>query len=333
MATDCNRLKTCKACKKRCFQIHSTNASNSTIWSFFKVMDDKCPPFLEIPSRHAKQIQSDECRYVIVEGPTGYLWESILCFCGTSPSFKTGWEKFVSYHSIQAGDIMVFRNMGERLFVVQIFHPSGYEKQITHKKEVSKQEGPDLCKNQDQQWPSAEHPIILDSDSENHFDQKPPLPSRSRVKHNADSKHSMIQPGRNFRYAVKHSMTQPGRNLRYAVKHPINQTSTSDATPDNPREIREFTKVMKKAAVTRSFWLTFPVKFCRRWLPQSRVEVVLLCQSKKWLVTYVGNRKELGIGSGWKEFVVDNQLKVGDTCTFALQNTEKYVFEVKILRG
>ncbi|GLJ51624.1 hypothetical protein SUGI_1097140 [Cryptomeria japonica] len=215
MATDCNRLKTCKACKKRCFQFHSSEASNSTLWSFFKVMDDKCSPFLEIPSLPAKQIQSDGCGYVIVEGPTGYLWESILCFCGTSPSFKTGWEKFVSYHSIQAGDIIFFRNMGERLFIVQIFHPSGYEKQITHKKEVPKQEGSDLCRNQAHQWLSSEHPMILDSDSENHFDQKPPLLSCSRVKHNTDSKHSIIQSGRNRRYAARYSMIQPGRHLRY----------------------------------------------------------------------------------------------------------------------
>ncbi|KAH9330577.1 hypothetical protein KI387_002685, partial [Taxus chinensis] len=185
----------------------------------------------EIPSPYAEQVKSNGCRYVILEGPTGFLWDIILCCCGT-PSFKDGWENFASYHSIQNGDIIVFRNILDTNFIVQIFHPSGYEKQITHEQKLPRKDSCDLCKNQTQQGLSAKHPITLDSEEESHCQQSP-VPS---FRHEADHKPKVSR----------------------VLKDPVFKSSpTQNLRPDKFKKKSElkFTKVMKMAAVTHSFWL------------------------------------------------------------------------------
>jgi hypothetical protein len=74
-------------------------------------------------------MQCGMCRDAILQGPSGHLWYVNLCCDNTWASFTDGWESFVSDQFIEVGDILVFRHMGDVHFAVQVFGPSGCEKQ------------------------------------------------------------------------------------------------------------------------------------------------------------------------------------------------------------
>ncbi|CAI8585699.1 unnamed protein product [Vicia faba] len=71
-------------------------------------------------------------------------------------------------------------------------------------------------------------------------------------------------------------------------------------------------------------------------LPSSEVPTILNCHGKSWDMAYNGQNKYKQFDTiGWRNFVKDNNLKVGDMCVFELKENseEKIVFEVQILRG
>ncbi|KAF9626356.1 hypothetical protein IFM89_032772 [Coptis chinensis] len=78
-----------------------------------------------------------------------------------------------------------------------------------------------------------------------------------------------------------------------------------------------------------------PVKISRV-LPQAVVPVVLTCRNKIWKMNYLGEgSSHKRFDSGWKNFVVDNKLKVGDGCVFELTEctTDCIKFRVQFLDG
>ena len=74
----------------------------------------------EIPSGYSEHIHVKGCRDAILEGPSGYLWHVMIYGSGTSAFFKDGWEIFVSDHSIQPNDFIIFRHVNDMHFLVQI---------------------------------------------------------------------------------------------------------------------------------------------------------------------------------------------------------------------
>ncbi|KAI8545640.1 hypothetical protein RHMOL_Rhmol07G0055500 [Rhododendron molle] len=79
---------------------------------------------------------------------------------------------------------------------------------------------------------------------------------------------------------------------------------------------------------------SLPVKIGRA-LPSSSVPLILSCCGKNWDMVYLGERSQGKLNSGWKTFVHDNNLKVGDACVFELMESGSDVirFRVQILRG
>lgn len=74
-----------------------------------------------------------------------------------------------------------------------------------------------------------------------------------------------------------------------------------------------------------------------RILPNKTLPVSLTCSGKKWEMIYLGKGSRINkFGpTGWKTFVVDNMLKVGDFCVFELMENSDVAlnFKVRILRG
>ena len=80
-----------------------------------------------------------------------------------------------------------------------------------------------------------------------------------------------------------------------------------------------------------------------RHLPAARVPAVLLCRGRSWAASYCGDLKCKKIDAGWRDFAVDNALRVGDACVFELitpaaggtgsEGDGKVVFRVQVLRG
>lgn len=85
------------------------------------------------------------------------------------------------------------------------------------------------------------------------------------------------------------------------------------------------------------WWLTYmqviPKSFYAE-LPAATLPVVLSCGNKSWAVSYLGDCKQRRFDSRWRNFAVDNHLKVGDACIFELMDSGKSLkFKVQILDG
>lgn len=59
----------------------------------------------------------------------------------------------------------------------------------------------------------------------------------------------------------------------------------------------------------------------------------LMHSNKSWLVKLLRRGNILVFSCGWRQFVEDNTLRVGDACSFELIHRNDYTFNVVILRG
>ncbi|CAL5045060.1 unnamed protein product [Urochloa decumbens] len=106
-----------------------------------------------------------------------------------------------------------------------------------------------------------------------------------------------------------------------------------------------FNTFMSKSHVQKNFQLTMPAHM-HRHLPEAHVPATLLCRGRSWAASYRGDLKWKKIGPEWRDFAVDNGLRVGDSCVFELIapaaaggtaatgiGSEGVVFRVQVLRG
>eukprot|EP01018_Ginkgo_biloba_P005492 Gb_37791 [translate_table: standard] len=329
--------KTCRGCTLKCWQTHTKRTLNN--FSFFKVMMGNFSSFLEIPSEFANQMQYRTCKDAILEGPSGHLWHIHLCCTDSLPSFKDGWESFVSDHCIQSQDILVFRHIIDTHFSVQIFEPSGNEKLSTYSVEnhrscclkmgnLSK-----ICKKRRctiNRGKPIESCVILEDAFENikierligeqvGYAEAPIILVDEREVSDQVSSANTHDQGAIETCDLFHKKPSWHEDLESTV-------STKRSGPS-------FSLVMKKTAVSTPFWLSFPLNFCKSWLPEKRMKALLVGQTGEWSVTFVGDRRSRGLGSGWKSFVSENKLQVGDTCVFELEDRVSHIFKIHISRA
>ncbi|RXH93198.1 hypothetical protein DVH24_013774 [Malus domestica] len=95
-----------------------------------------------------------------------------------------------------------------------------------------------------------------------------------------------------------------------------------------------FEVIIRKANVKPSYQMVIPAKF-QPTLPSCSIPTVLTFGGKNWEMTYTGGSIQRKFDINWREFVNDNNLKVGDACVFELLecSSTKVVFRVQILRG
>ncbi|XP_020244817.1 B3 domain-containing protein Os04g0386900-like [Asparagus officinalis] len=90
-----------------------------------------------------------------------------------------------------------------------------------------------------------------------------------------------------------------------------------------------FTSIFVKSQISE---LVIPKCF-RHFLPNYSVQVILSCGDRSWRVKYSGQLFLKRITTGWREFALDNKLKVGDGCIYELLDRKHLEFRVQILRG
>lgn len=78
-----------------------------------------------------------------------------------------------------------------------------------------------------------------------------------------------------------------------------------------------------------------PWNFQKRHMSERRENATLQHSNKSWVVNLKGYECSRGCNfcGGWINFVRENNLQVGDVCTFEMIEKEKYVFKVSIARG
>nr|DAD45238.1 TPA_asm: hypothetical protein HUJ06_003468 [Nelumbo nucifera] len=101
----------------------SCNCSDMKVKAeFLKVLqkvDLKRP--LMIPPAFLKHLEEESSEVVILEGPSGGLWNIKLNRIYDGMYLEHGWETFLTDHSLSAGDLLVFSYKGHLHFTVTIF--------------------------------------------------------------------------------------------------------------------------------------------------------------------------------------------------------------------
>ncbi|RZC89918.1 hypothetical protein C5167_028980 [Papaver somniferum] len=87
--------------------------------------------------------------------------------------------------------------------------------------------------------------------------------------------------------------------------------------------------VMLKSQVGGGFWLGVPTEFARPFMSKHKIVMTLEDQEgKNYKVNYIPPK---GLSGGWKKFVVDHKLRMGDAVLFQLVDLMK--FKVFIFKG
>ncbi|CAN4090541.1 unnamed protein product [Withania somnifera] len=80
--------------------------------------------------------------------------------------------------------------------------------------------------------------------------------------------------------------------------------------------------------------LSITLSVARKFLSSRHSDVVLQVSSKRrWAVKCTLGISNAKFSAGWKEFVLDNNLKVGDVCVFEWVSRSKFLFNVIIFRS
>ncbi|WOH04724.1 hypothetical protein DCAR_0624136 [Daucus carota subsp. sativus] len=96
-----------------------------------------------------------------------------------------------------------------------------------------------------------------------------------------------------------------------------------------PVEYPRFSKPMLPSNVSYSFWMIFPLEFCKFHMPKEDVRVVLVDDhGKQRDTTYLTKRH--GLSAGWRGFAMDHRLLEGDILVFHMISA--YTFKVNIVR-
>ncbi|POO02691.1 B3 DNA binding domain containing protein, partial [Trema orientale] len=100
---------------------------------------------------------------------------------------------------------------------------------------------------------------------------------------------------------------------------------------------RPFFKILMQPSYVHGSRLTIPPNFAERYIKRKSRNVILkVLDGRTWPVRYTlgvyDRLKTARFRSGWKEFVRNNNIEVGDVCVFVLLEGIKIEFEVIIFR-
>ncbi|KAI0520291.1 hypothetical protein KFK09_007763 [Dendrobium nobile] len=93
-----------------------------------------------------------------------------------------------------------------------------------------------------------------------------------------------------------------------------------------------FISIMAKSHVQLPYQLVVPTHF-HKVLPLATVQGILQCRGNTWQIRYCGDSPLRRFSCGWRKFVEDNELQVGDGCVFELVDDKELTFRVQILDG
>ncbi|MQL91201.1 hypothetical protein Taro_023808 [Colocasia esculenta] len=117
----------CAECARKCSKVHGRRSPPSQI-SFFKIMLGQFKESLIVPPKFARLLRGLVGQKFYLENADGNRWEIKLLKIDNCLAFQEGWNEFVSYHSIQLGEIVIFKYINPCSFCVQIFGVSGCER-------------------------------------------------------------------------------------------------------------------------------------------------------------------------------------------------------------
>lgn len=85
-----------------------------------------------MPSKFTNNFNGRISEVVTLKSTSGKIWNIGVSNDNDEVVFRSGWKEFVSAHSIEEGDYLLFKYTGVSAFDVLIFDSSGCEKTSSH---------------------------------------------------------------------------------------------------------------------------------------------------------------------------------------------------------
>ncbi|KAJ4796708.1 B3 domain-containing protein [Rhynchospora pubera] len=300
---------------------------DSTKFMIFEKMDASCLNKMDLPKAKFK---GQIAKKVKLKGPNGNIWQVGITELVEKLRFQSGWKDFVIANSIKANDLLAFKCNSDSFFEVKIFHPSRCEGSSPFFVKGKKTDIPKTNKASDNSIKNLDAPdceIQQDetdmgtssssSDSEYSADYVPIQKTRRRTRKLAGaSKEPFVLPA--------------GLQLPPADRKRAMQLSHG-VEPGN----KYFVTLMKFSHVNKKYLVGIPSKFAVEHLSRENSAVLHYKECEWPLSIYYKYNSDLYpyLSTGFKEFVNDNNLQVGDLCLFELmKNKDTMSFKVHISR-
>ncbi|KAJ3671734.1 hypothetical protein LUZ60_007813 [Juncus effusus] len=303
---------------------------------FFKIFfADQSSQKLRIPPAFRQQISAKSVGTVTLKGPSGYKWKVDLVQSSKKEFyFQTGWEIFVSDHSLKTSDMLLFKQEGIRDFSVQVFDKSACEKESAF--QANPNQGEVL---------SPVKPVVSSTKEMNNclaIVKKEPddLCDVRPLVYIKPEPLEIAEPPKYFNWLnYTHQQIVEAKPKRVPTiisqRRPVTQAEIDNAlerarafSSENPFLLI----VMRNSYVYCSFFMSIRTEFARKHLPRSNTKLTLIDPSgRTWVIQYVCyNSRNGAFSGGWAKASVANNLELNDVVIFEL--VEKNCFKMHVYR-
>ncbi|KAG8651330.1 hypothetical protein MANES_07G115300v8 [Manihot esculenta] len=287
---------------------------------FFKIiLDDTIRRRkLGIPRKFARRYGSEMSSPVFLKVPSGEKWEVQLVKCDDEIWLTNGWQEFVGYYSLACGYFLVFEFEQNCHFNVIIMDKSSSEIDypLSHNE--------DTCLEEEFPGPKVE-------ETESDHSLPSPLPFTQPHK-----KLKLEKPTKNIKSLclTKQSEGKRGKAKETGRMQPLTAEEKANALHRAGANFKSgnpyFMIVMQQTHLHR---LNIPASFKREHFNNRKAATFITKEEKAWFVEFVSIGKAIARSrDGWKKFVQENHLEVGDVCVFELINRIACKFNVVIFR-
>ncbi|KDP44974.1 hypothetical protein JCGZ_01474 [Jatropha curcas] len=304
---------------------------------FFKIIleDSVRDGKLSIPKKFARKYGDNLPSSTVLEVPSGKKWSIELIKSDDEIWFKNGWQEFADFYALATGYMLVFQ----------------YDKKNSHfnviilDKSASEIDYPYNNPEKELQVPKSEEETHIDVSAEILYDLSTSQKTRKK------SPLSFSQPSKKMK--VHHSTSNDKAEKRNAGLFIGPQREDGVMARKQPLRAEEKANVLQKAkinfksenpyfivAVQPTYLgnrLAVPSTFAKKYFKQERgVATLSTSDGKNWSAEYC-NLAWNGIPlarlcNGWRKFVKENHLEVGDVCAFELINRDNIELKVTVTR-
>uniref|UniRef100_A0A0D9VYE4 TF-B3 domain-containing protein n=1 Tax=Leersia perrieri TaxID=77586 RepID=A0A0D9VYE4_9ORYZ len=221
---------------------------------------------------------------------------------------NAGWAAFVSSHEINIGDFLVFRYIGNSQFKVKIFGPSGCVilSMFVRKPLMARQLSA----------PSRQKSGCVKASSHN----------AAKIGHDVQNMQGDligISSSSDNNLLKQWLTTERQNQLEKDGTDKCNEkmkTENAFSSKDDQETPAASGYVLSRSQIPLTEvhrMKIFSRKYANKYPPHEDQMLTLQRQGKRWQVQfYISKRNTRMLSKGWKKFIRDNELQIGDTCLF-----------------
>ncbi|KAK3417153.1 hypothetical protein EUGRSUZ_H02901 [Eucalyptus grandis] len=312
---------------------------------FYRLMVDSLihEKQLGIPKKFARKYGDELSDVVRLVASDSSIWLVELRKHGSRLWLHDGWQRFLEHHSIHSGHFLIFKYEGDSTFHVYVYNLTASWERNSHnplgsKEFISSRQFPmHTKKNQDTDSVVEIRDLccacpICSCLKDKCFQECRGWRTTDRIHDGVN----IIRPEPVADWEVFHqdkgaSYGKSSRECNAAIIEARGMAIRAAHTyePNNPF----FQVIMRPSYVREKFLVNLPASFIGMHLKGDSRDITLqVSDGKKWRVRCLLFNGKGKISKGWREFVADNKLEIGDVCIFELLQREDIVLKVTIFR-